>query len=65
MAIDGYYQRKNTLSASELSQLREHNSQEILSRIAEESLQIIPLARELLKNRDIAAYLGSYRNNFV
>ncbi len=61
VSIDNYYALKNSLSQKELSELREHNSQAILSKIASQTLQIIPQARELLKEKNIREYLSFFQ----
>ncbi len=61
VSIDNYYALKNSLNAKELSQIRENNSQAILSQIASKTLEIIPEARKLLKEKKIKEYLNFFQ----
>lgn len=61
VSIDNYYALRNSLSASELSEVREQHSKNVLSVIARQSLVFIPEARELLKAKKIREYLSFFQ----
>ena len=61
VSIDNYYALKNSLNARELAELRENHSQSILSQIATQTLEVIPEARVLLKEKKIREYLNFFQ----
>ncbi len=61
ISIANYYALKNSLSARELAEVREHHSQSILSEIASQTLGAIPEARILLKEKKIREYLNFFQ----
>lgn len=61
VSISNYYVLKNSLSQSELSELREQNSQAILASILEEAVRYIPQARDFLVKKEIANYLNFFQ----
>ncbi len=61
VSIPNYYALKNSVSQSELSEMREANAKAILAAIANEALAFAADAREHLKNREIKAYLSAFQ----
>jgi exodeoxyribonuclease V alpha subunit len=61
VSIENYYALKNSLTTKEMTEVRENNSQAILSEIASKTLVIIPQARELLKQKKIKEYLNFFQ----
>ncbi len=61
VSIANYYALKNSLSQSELSELREQNAQGILSMIVQKAVAYIPEARKKLEAKQIAEYLNFFQ----
>jgi len=59
--IDNYYSLKNQLSAQELQEVRENNSQAIVTQIVHKVVDSIPKARLRLKNKEIKEYLNYFQ----
>lgn len=61
ISIPNYYAAKNSMSQSELSELREKNSQAILSQMVATVMKYIPEARKRLQEKQIAKYLNYFQ----
>ncbi|MBU1659792.1 AAA family ATPase [bacterium] len=61
ISIPNYYALKNTLSQNELQDLREENSNAIVSEIAHQVVASIEKARYRLKNKEIKEYLNYFQ----
>jgi exodeoxyribonuclease V alpha subunit len=61
VTIENYYALKNQLSSNELQQLREENSNAIVSEIMHKVLENIEKARYRLKNKEIKEYLNYFQ----
>jgi exodeoxyribonuclease V alpha subunit len=61
ISIKNYYALKHSLSAKDMADMREDNSQAILSQIASKTLEIIPQSRKLLKEKNIKEYLNFFQ----
>jgi len=59
--IQNYYALKQTMTKSELQNLREENSQAIVSEIVHKVLESIEKARYRLKNKEIKEYLNYFQ----
>ncbi len=59
--IQNYYTLKQTMTKSELQNVREENSQAIVSEIVHKVLQSIEKARYRLKNKEIKEYLNYFQ----
>lgn len=59
--IENYYALKNQLNAEELKNLREENSQNIISEILHRVVESIEKARYRLKNKQIKEYLNYFQ----
>lgn len=61
ISIQNYYMLKQTLSVPELKEIRENNSQEIITEIIYEVVQSIKKARYRLQNKQIKEYLNYFQ----
>ncbi len=61
ISIQNYYAAKNQLSQTELQELRESNSQAIVSEIVHKVIESIDKARYRLKNKEIKEYLNYFQ----
>lgn len=61
ISISDYYAMRNKLGQKELGQLREMNSQAILSKIVQTTIEYIPEARKRLENKKITEYLNFFQ----
>jgi exodeoxyribonuclease V alpha subunit len=61
VSIANYYAQKSMLSQDEFSDLREKNSQAILSQLVRKTVAYIPTAREFLQRKEIANYLNAFQ----
>ncbi len=61
VSIANYYALKQTMTQSELSDLREQNSQAIVAEIVHKVLESIEKARYRLKNKEIKEYLNYFQ----
>ncbi|MEA1892175.1 MAG: AAA family ATPase [Campylobacterota bacterium] len=59
--IQNYYNLRNTLSQKELHDLREKNSQQIVTEIVHKVVGVIEKARYRLKNKQIKEYLNYFQ----
>jgi len=59
--IQNYYALKNSLSADELKDIRENNSNDIVTEIIHKVLESIEKARYRLKNKEIKEYLNYFQ----
>jgi len=59
--IENYYSLKNQLSAPELQEVRENNSQTIVTQIVHKVVESIEKARLRLKNKEIKEYLNYFQ----
>jgi exodeoxyribonuclease V alpha subunit len=59
--IENYYQLKNSLSKSQLLELREEHAQRIMASIMHLAVEEIPRSRKLLKNKEILSYLNAFQ----
>lgn len=59
--IPNYYGAKNSMSPSELSELREQNTQNIIAEIAHQVVDSIEKARYRLKHKQIKEYLNYFQ----
>ncbi len=59
--INNYYSMKNSLSAEELKDVREQNSNAIVTEIVHKVVESIEKARYRLKNREIKEYLNYFQ----
>ncbi len=60
-SIPNYYALKNSLSQTELSEVRESHAQSVLSEIVTAVMRYIPEARQKLQNKEIARYLNFFQ----
>ena len=61
VTIPNYYALKNQLGANELKELREANSNDIVTEIVHKALESIEKARYRLKNKEIKEYLNYFQ----
>jgi len=61
ISMSNYYGMKNTLSADELKDMREANSQQIIAEIVHHVVESIEKARYRLKNKEIKEYLNYFQ----
>ena len=61
VSIPNYYAAKNSLSQSELGELREKNAQAILAKVVATVMESIPEARRRLQEKRIAEYLNFFQ----
>ena len=61
VSIPNYYALKQTMTQSELSEVREQNSQAIVAQIVHKVLDSIEKARYRLKNKEIKEYLNYFQ----
>lgn len=61
ISIPNYYGAKNSLSTNELQELREKNSNDIISEIVHRVVESIEKARYRLKNKEIKEYLNYFQ----
>ena len=61
ISIQNYYALKQTLNQTELKDIREQNSQDIIAEIVHEVVESIEKARYRLKNKQIKEYLNYFQ----
>ena len=61
ISIQNYYALKNQLSQTELKELREDNSQQIIAEMMHKAVASIEKARYRLKNKEIKEYLNYFQ----
>jgi len=61
VSIQNYYSMKNSLSADELKEIRENNSNQIITEIVHKVVESIQKARYRLNNKQIKEYLNYFQ----